>query len=229
MSDSGQMQTHKRQKIQDSSHSMFIWIASMAVVVGFCGVVAWFVFEQAAFKIKVVGKKNETVKTLRANNEAVQKLKENIRVLETNAALGSAKMNEGENALQVVLDALPAEPNALALGGSLQERLIKGINGLRLESLSVDPTSVGLTSGSTSESTKSASSSNTITFSLRVSSSDVNALSEMLTRFERSIRVIDIDSLVLERSEQLYTMTIKAHAYYEPAKIIQLEDKVVKP
>lgn len=225
MSEKGQMPTHKRQKIQDSTRTMFIWVASMAAVVGLCSVVAWFVFEQAAFKIKVVSKKNDTVKTLRSNNDAVQKLKENIRVLETNAALGSAKMNDGENALQVVLDALPAEPNTLALGGSLQERLVKGINGLRLESLSVEPTSSGLTTGQTSK-TGSGSS---IAFTLTVTSTDVNALNEMLARFERSIRIIDIDNLTLERSERQYTMAIKAHAYYEPARVIELEEKVVKP
>ncbi len=228
MTEKGQTPTHKRQKIHDSSRSMFAWVASMAAVVGLCGVVAWFVFQQAAFKIEVVGKKNETVKTLRDNNVAIKKLKDNVQVLETNAALRSARMNDSENALQVILDALPAEPNSLALGGSLQERLIKGINDLKLESLSVDPTSSGLASQSSSSSV-STTSGNVITFKLVVTSTDVNALNELLTRFERSIRVIDIDSLVLERSERQYSMTIEAHAYYEPAKIIELREEVKKP
>ncbi len=221
-----QVATHKRQKIQDSSRMMFIWVAGMAAVVGFCGVVAWFVFQQAAFKIKVVGEKNHTVKTLRNNNSAVTPLRENIQVLETNSALKASRANDEQNALQVVLDALPSEPNALALGGSLQEYLIKGVSGLTLESLTVDPTSTSLTTGSTAT-TQAAG--NSISFRLIVSSPDANALKEMLTRFERSIRVIDIDSLSLERSDRLYTLTLQAHAYYEPAKVIELREKVVKP
>lgn len=230
MPEKAQVTTHKRQKIEDSSRTMFIWVAAMSAVVGLCSVVAWFVFQQAAFRIKVVDEKNKTVKTLRADNAAVPDLKDNIRVLETNSALRSARANDDDKALQAVLDALPAEANSLALGASLQEHLVKGVSGLTLETLTVDPVSSALTAGnvvtSTTSSTKPA---NTVTFKLTVSSTDVNKLKEMLTRFERSIRVIDIDSLSLERSDRNYTMTMQAHAYYEPAKSIELHDKVVKP
>lgn len=228
MPEKAQLSTHKRQKIHDSSRSMFVWVAAMAAVVGLCGVVAWFVFHQAGFKIKVVNEKDKTVKILRDNNAAIPALRDNIRVLETNSALRSARASSEQNALQVIIDALPAEPNSLALGGSLQERLIGGISGLTLESLVVDPTSSTLTSGD-EVSSDTAATSGTINFKVTVSSSDVNALNEMLTRFEESIRVIDIDNLTLERSDKSYTLTIQAHAYYEPSKVIELQDKVVKP
>lgn len=227
-----QVSTQKRQKIQDSSRTMFIWVAGMSAVVGFCGVVAWFVFQQAAFKIKVVNEKNTTVKTLRANNTAVSTLEDNIRVLETNGPLRVSRANEDQNAVQVILDALPADANSLALGGSLQERLIKGVPNLTLESLSVDPTSTSLVSGETASNTPTdgtSTSENKITFKLVVNSPDPNALKEMLSRFERSIRVIDIDNLTLDRTEKLYTLTLQAHAYYEPARVIELHEKVVKP
>lgn len=221
--------THKRQKIQESSRTMFMWIAGMAAIVGFCGVVAWFVFQQAAFKIEVVNEKNKTVETLKENNAAIPDLKDSIRVLETNTALNLAKANDEQNALQVVLDALPADANALALGGSLQERLIKGVPNLTLETLTVQPTSNALTTSERANRRKDKVAANEITFRLTVSSPDANAIKTMLDRFERSIRVIDIDSLTLERSERLYTMTIDAHAYYEPARVIELQEKVVKP
>lgn len=231
MPEKAQVATHKRQKIEDSSRTMFIWVAGMSAVVGLCGVVAWFIFQQAAFKIKVVDEKNLTVKALRANNAAVPDLKDSIRILETNSALRSARASDDEKALQVILDALPATANSLALGGSLQERLIKGVSGITLESLTVDPTSTALTSGGTAPVSSDATSTNanTISFRLVVSASDANKLKELLTRFERSIRVIDIDNLTFERSDINYTLTLQAHAYYEPAKVIELRDKVVKP
>lgn len=221
--------THKRQKIQESSRTMFAWIAGMAAIVGFCGVVAWFIFQQAAFKISVVDEKNRTVKTLKENNAAVPDLKDNIRVLETNTALNSAKANDEQNALQVVLDALPADANALALGGSLQEHLVNNVPKLTLETLTVQPTSNSLTRSERSNRSRNKATTNEISFRLTVSSPDANAIKTMLDRFERSIRVIDIESLSLERSEREYTMTIDAHAYYEPAKMIELQEKVVKP
>lgn len=222
------VEMHKRQKIQDSNRAMFAWIAGMSVVVGLCGVVAWFVFKQAFFKLEVVALKNETVKTLKDNNVAAGQLRDNLRAFETNTALRSSRANEAQNSLSVIIDALPSSPNALALGASLQERLVKDIPGLNLESLSVDPTSSSLTE-SDSSSDESSSSGNTVSFRMVVTADDPNKLKDLLERFERSIRVIDIDTLGLERTEKLYTLTIRAHAYYEPAMIIQLEDKVKKP
>lgn len=230
MAEKARVTTQKRQKIADSSRLMFAWVAGMSAVVGLCLVVAWFVFQQAAFRIKVVNEKNNTVSTLRTNNDALPKLKDNIRVLETNRALMSAKADSDNKALQAILDALPADANQLALGASLQEVLIKGVSGLELETLTVEPVSSSIESTSTSKrSSSKGQKPNSITFKVSVTSPDANKLKEMLDRFERSIRVIDIDSFTLERSDTKYTLTLQAHAYYEPAKIIELRDKVVKP
>ncbi|MCY1368277.1 hypothetical protein D9M69_552470 [compost metagenome] len=69
---------------------------------------------------------------------------------------------------------------------------------------------------------------NQIAFNLAVSG-DANALKTLLERFERSIRAIDITNLVLEQANGKLTMTIDGHAFYEPARTIELKDKVVKP
>lgn len=210
-----QTAVHKRQKIQDSNRLMFIWIAGASVIVGFAAVTSWFLWQQIDFKMKVAGQKEQTVDILKANNVAVGTLRDDIRVLQTNSALEASKITGDENAVQVVLDALPADANPLALGASLQKKLLAGLPGVDLETLSVDPASQSVVGG------------NSISFSLIVSSNDVNKLKQLLTRFERSIRVIDIDNLKLERTTTRYTMTIAAHAYYEPAKTITLEDTPV--
>ncbi|HTK39365.1 MAG TPA: GspMb/PilO family protein [Patescibacteria group bacterium] len=210
-----QTAVHKRQKIQDSNKAMFIWVAAASVVVGFAAVVSWFLWQQTAFKMKIASEKEATVSTLKANNESVSKLRDDIRVLQTNANLQAAKTTDDDNAVQVVLDALPADGNPLALGASLQQKLIAGIPNLKLESLRVDPIDA------------SASGENTISFTITVSSSDPNTLKELLSRFERSIRVIDIDTLQVQRSDTKYTLNINAHAYYQPAKTITLEDKAL--
>jgi hypothetical protein len=139
-------------------------------------------------------------------------------VLETNAALNSIKARPEDKALQVILDALPADNNALALGSSLQKNLLV-LPGVTIESLAIQ--SVG---GSDDTET----SDTTIPFTMTVSATDANTLKDMLARLERSIRVIDIDTLTLERTEGKYTMTVSAHAYYEPAVTVQLKDEVVK-
>lgn len=224
----------KRQKIQDSAKQMFIWVAGMSAVIGAALVVSWFLWNQIAFKTKVIGAKHDTIAILKANNEAAPRLRENIRVLETNTSLADAKADDDQRALQVVLDALPADGNSLALGASLQYRLARGISGLEIESLSVAPSSsevamvddlgappVEVEDGTVTQ--------ELIELRMQVTSRDANGLNELLRRLERSIRVVDVERLTMDRSEREYSMTIIAHGYYQPGRTLELGSKVVNP
>lgn len=218
-----QASARKRQKIQDSNKMMFIWIAGASAIVGFAAVVSWFLWQQAMFKMKVAGAQEETVSVLRANNEAVSGLSDAIRLLNTNQDLLTSTSNADDNAVQVVLDALPADPNSLALGASLQRELIGKIGGVQIESLSVTPVV-----GDTGEASDVATAGNQITFSFEVTSATPDPLKKLLERFEKSIRVIDIDTLEVERSKDDYTLTVNGHGYYEPAKTITLEERAIQ-
>jgi len=208
----------KRKAIVDSSRTMFAWIAGMSAVVGICVVVGVFLIQQISFKAQVISKMSETVGVLQQNNKVAPTLASNVLVLETDQALNNAKATIDEKALQVVLDALPADRNALALGASLQQNLLTGVDGLTVDSLSVDNSA--LTS-------VVASSANTIPIQIRVSATSANAIKDMLTRLERSIRIIDIDNFTLERSDTAYQATIVAHAYYQPEKKVEMTEKTI--
>jgi hypothetical protein len=210
----------KRQLIDQSQRKMFLWVAAASVIVGFSLVVAWFLFQNIMYKEKVLAKKFTTVSTLQSNNKIAPELTDNIRVLETNTALNGKKANADDKALQVILDALPASDNTFALGASVQSKLIGGTDDVQLESFSVDQSVVGKKS-STSTNVKSTA------FSATISSESATALYDVLHRFELSIRTIDIDSLSLEKGDTKMTLTIKGHAFYLPAKTIQLVEKAV--
>ena len=75
---------------------------------------------------------------------------------------------------------------------------------------------------------ESTDSPNTLSFSLEVSGS-ADKLRELLTKFEQSIRVIEIKSFEIHTSEDKLSLTIQGAAYYEPAQNVHLEKKVVKP
>lgn len=211
-----QTAVHKRQKIQDSNKTMFLWIAGASVIVGFASVLCWFLWQQAMFKMQVAAAKEDTASVLKANNNAIVELRKDILALQENSALKSSRTSTSENAVQVVLDALPADSNPLALGASLQEKILedKELSGLKLESLRVDPMD-----------DSDAKSGGQITFNLSVSASDPNTMTKLLARFERSIRVINIETLRISRSTGNYQMSIKAYAYYEPEKTLILEEK----
>ena len=210
---------HKRQRIEQSSKVMFAWVAGASVLVGFAVVISWFLIQQIVYKEKVLAEKNTTVSTLQDNNKAVPKLKENIRVLETNTALGSAKAKADEKALQVILDALPADNNTLALGASLQTRLIGEVPNLKLESLNIDQTE--------STSSSDPKTPQQLSFSFAASSSDANTIKALLKRLESSVRIIDVDSIRIEKSDSSMSVSVNAHAYYLPERVIMLTKKEI--
>ncbi len=210
----------KRQKILSSKHTMFLWVAGMSAVVGVCIVVGWLLIKQVIFTDKVLDEKHATITTLEANNEALPELKENIRLQETNQDLQNNKATENEAALQVVLDALPAQPNSLALGSSIQDILLGPVDGLTIESLSVEPVEPGLVQPGEV---------GTMPFTMEVTATSIKPIEEMLNRLERSIRIIDIDSMTMTVTKDRYTVSINAHAYYAEQKTVELDQKVVKP
>lgn len=235
----------KRQQIDHTGRIMFAWVAGASVLVGFALVIGGFLVQRIMFESKVLGVKTNTVSTLDKNIAAYDSLRDNIRVLNTNAALSSVKLNDQEEPLRVVLDALPADNNSLALGASIQS-LVSRTSGVTLDSFqatsddatvasngsaSSDSTSSTTTSdGSTTTSdTQSSDSAQQIPFTMELSSTSADSLREVMKNFEKSIRAIDIDESTVDASDSKITMSITGHAYYLPSKTIQLTQKEVKP
>ena len=216
----------KRQQIYKSGRTMFAWVAGASVIAGFAVVVAGFLIQRIVFESKVVVEKQNTVNTLQANNKAVDKLRDEIRVLNTNAALSSVKLNDNEEPLRVILDALPADNNALALGASVQS-LVARTSDVKLESFQVGEDVA--TSDDTAKLGSSVKGVQQIPFTMSISAANPEALRDVLKNLEKSIRVIDIDAMTIEQGDSRVVMTVNGHGYYLPAKTIQLTKKEVKP
>ena len=213
----------KRTQIAQANKTMFIWIAVSSVLVGSALVISFVLVQKLIFNEKVLAEKQNTVSILKKNNEVVGSLEAEVRVLDTNTDLAAVKTDEEDSALQVILDALPSEANSLALGGSLQHKLLRGIDGLTVESLQVSPVEGVETDGSINPTAQKA-----INFQFVVSGSQT-ALNQVLTNLERSIRAIEVLSLRVESQGGNQLMTVRARAFYEPAKTADLIDKVVRP
>ena len=233
MAASKEVALRKRQQIANANKTMFLWVAAASLVIGFAAVGSIFLVQKLAFNEKVLAEKTNTVSTLEDNNANIEELKRNVRLLNTNAGLNAAKADSEDQAIQAILDALPADANSLALGASLQQELLTGIDGLTLESSNID-TVVGVESSDGDPNVEKGSAADDedakyqINFRLAVSG-DANALQELLKRFERSIRAIDVTAITLERASGELTMSIEAHAFYEPARVVELTDKVIEP
>ena len=225
----------KRTQISKANRTMFLWVAGASALVGFAVVAAIFLGQKLFFNEKVLYAKNKTVSVLNENNRVVADLKTNVRVLDTNADLAKVKATGSDQTIRVILDALPSDANSLALGASLQSKLLAGIPGLTLVSLQVDPvqgieslTGAGVVSSSNATSSVAATTDNQITFQFSVTGNQASLL-QALTNLERSIRTIDITRLQIQNQGSSQVMTVQGRAFYEPAKNIVLYDKVVKP
>ncbi len=218
----------KRTQIARANRVMFMWVAAVSVIVGFGLVGSIFLAQKLFFNEKVLAEKEKTIATLKNDNANVPALEAQVRVLNTNQALIDSKAKPTDQAVQVILDALPSDANILALGASLQSKLLAGINGLTIQSLQVDPVlGVGqpVPSGATAV---SAVSNNTITFRFSVSGPQ-SALQTVLQNLERSIRAIDVTNVRIESQGANELLTVEAQAFYQPAVVVQLTDKLVKP
>lgn len=164
-----------------------------------------------------LAKKSETSSSLEKSKKAVKPLRENIAVLNTNDQLLSSRAKDSDQALQAAIDALPDSPNTAALGASLQNVLIPG-QGIELETLKVDP--IDEDGGGDPL---------TFTFSVSTSRSSIAELRNLQQRLERSIRAINVTSVLIEMSSSKATMTVNGEAYYEPARQVELGTEMVKP
>ena len=224
----------KRTQIAQTSRMMFIWVAIVSIIVGFALVGAIFLAKKLIFNEKVLADKATTVKILRADNAIVPELEDQVRVLDTNTALISAKANPTDQAVQVILDALPSDANSLSLGASLQTKLLANIPGLTINSLDVNPvvgvetSTAGTLSSASSTVTPTGSNPNVITFTFSVTGNQT-AFKQVLTNLQLSIRSIDITSLqIASQTATNQIMTVQGQAFYEPAVQVQLTNETVR-
>lgn len=218
----------KRTQIAQANRTMFLWIAIASALVGAALVVSIFLFQKLSYNEEVLGAKQETVTTLEHNLSVADELSLDVQALNANSALMSVKANPSDDALQVVLDALPSEANSLALGASLQNRLLADIDGnFSLDSLQVTPVS-GVESSLDSNTFDAAeeSAGTEIQFSFAVTG-DQDALKQVLDNLERSIRTIVVTRLAVETQADGLTMTVEGHAFYQPAVSIELTEETV--
>lgn len=226
----------KRQQISKANRTMFIWVAGVSVVVGFAAVAAWFLLQKAIFNERVLAVKSDTASTLVQNNQVVDELKDQVRVLNTNEALQSVMTEDETQPVQVVLDALPADVNSSALGSSLQDIFLDD-SALTIETLNVYPVagieslSEGNVQDASSDDDGQSVSDNHIDFRLAVSvdGDDVNELKDLLQRLESSIRPINLTSVTVETQGERLELTIDGQSFYQPARTVDLKNETVRP
>lgn len=217
MPSSANVALRKRQEIAKANRMMFLWVTGASAIVGIAAVLGITLYNKLTFNQTVIAEQAKTVSTLEANQEAAKQLIENARVLDTNQNLRDARVDQNDdNALQVILEALPSSENKAALGSSLQDKLLK-LDGITIDSLSVgDAGEAGASAGSVA-----------IKFNFVAKATDRNKLFDLLKRLESSIRPVKILTLSLEEGQTDTTLTVSAESYYQPQVSIDLGEKTL--
>lgn len=223
-----QVAIRKRQLIENASKRMFIWVAIAAAVVGTASVVSISMYQRLVFNNKVIGAKQETVRNLKNNNEIVDDLKSNVRVLNTNEALRATPRLEGSEPVSVILDSLPSQANSSAFGASLQQKILT-VNGVTIETLTVDPIAGVEDVGESASMEAAAEGEISFNFTVTADSGNEKALKEVLSRIEHSIRIINLSNVKIEQSNSRITLTAAGKAYYQPEMKIEFTKKTVSP
>lgn len=225
----------KRQQISKANRTMFLWVAIASALIGFAAVVSYFMIQRIIFNQEVIGTQEDSLEVIKKNNDSVDAIKSKVRVLNTNETLIALRSNEQDEPAQVILDALPANPNSAALGASLQSEKLVGRPGVTIESMTVTPiqgvedTAVD---GAVSEDASIIGNDFpkiVFTFGISVPQEQADVLRGVLKDIERSIRAINIVSVKIESQGTKLIMNVEGEAYYEPAVSLDLTDKVVKP
>lgn len=220
--------TGKRQQIAHSNKMMFLWVAGASVVVAFALVASIFLIKQMVFQTKIIAAKAETNNMLQDNIDTAPELKKEVEKLIANPNLTDARAKAEKNNLSVIFDALPYVADDIGFGSSLQSVLLSGLGtpeNITINSLS----SSTAEEGEEVAGTAIPEGAQELAFSFTITGSDKD-IQEILKRFDRSIRPIQIDSLSLQAGEGgKVTASIQARTFYQPAKSLELTNKTVAP
>ena len=214
----------KKTILQKTGKNMFVWVTIASIACSVSIVFSIILIQRIFFINTLIDEKNKTLKTLSSNNDAIPKLQNSVRALNSNQELINAKARESDDPVQVVLDALPTEPNYPALGASFQQVLLNNRPGIKILGLTVNQTATG--SGSSNQSTKHPGLYE-MPFSFSAQGNTASLIN-LLTYLEKSIRVVDTKTLSISSSGDEQLLSISGVAYYQPPKTIEVKTKEIK-
>lgn len=214
----------KQSLINQTKKTVFMWVIGASALTGAAIVVMILLVQTLIYNEKVLSEKSKANRQVEESIEQAKKLKGSIRTLNANEELRMVRASEGAQALQSVLDALPADANRLAMGASLQDKLLKDIPGVAVESVSLADT--GEVEGAAEEESVIDAEAKSQPFNVSLSGS-AEDLRIALERLERSIRAVDVVSLSAVTTDDRLTIQVSGTmSYLPPMQIQQTEKKV---
>jgi hypothetical protein len=217
----------KRLAISKSNTQMVVIVAAASFITVFCLVASKTVLSQNSYQNRVISAKSKAHKQLETNLKSYDSLSTSYRIFDSKnpnvlgGSISGAGDNDGSNS-KLVLDALPPTYNFPALAASLEKVLSD--RGMKVSSITGTDDQVAQQSNTSSPTPKTVE----IPFTFTVDNASYTQITQLADALQHSIRPIQIDTLNLSGSINNMTATFTAHTYYQPAKSLQITNKVVK-
>lgn len=220
----------KRQQIQKANRVVFIWVAIAGVVLAVAVVLAQVMIKQFIFNVSIIDVQRKTNATLVKNAEAYDPLRTEVSKLVANQRLSDLRTNKGENgdnALQVVIDAMPTTDDRLAVAASLQQAVLNR-SGVRIEQLSiVDGSTVAVAEdGSVAEA--EAEGIKEVAFTFKAIGS-YDQIKKMFEDMQLSIRPISVTEVKLSGASGGMTAEVQAKTFYAVPPTTALKEETKTP
>lgn len=213
----------KRSLIEKTRKNVLLWVGGAATLVGVVLVISWMIVQTGMFNQKIIGMKQDTLDQIEQNIDQAQELKADINLLNTDENLLSARTSQDAPALQTILDSLPADENRLALGASLQQKVFQA-QGVSLDALSIDTT--GVSTGGAVDESSGGDDLIPLEFSATISGSPTD-IRNVLIDVERSIRAINLKTVVGATAGNNVSLRVTGNVYYYPPADLGLGNRVV--
>lgn len=216
----------KRALIAKSNTTIVIITSGAAFVVVFCAVASFSLFGQFTYQSRVIDASNTALTQLKADIEASKKLETSYNAFNntsTNLIGGNPKgtgPQDGSNT-KIILDALPSKYDYPALATSLENILTTQT--VQIQSI----TGTDDAANQAANQSSSTPAPQPMPFQVVVVG-NYDSVQKVVNAFERSIRPFQVQSLELAGDQSQLTLTITAQTYYQPAKNLNINKKVVQ-
>lgn len=217
----------KRLLIDKANTRIVIYVSVAAFILVFSLVATKTLVSEAAYQNRVISAKRVAVNQLKADLSATTKLQSSYNAfvnMPQNALGGNPDgtgPQDGNNA-KIVLDALPSTYDFPGLTTSL-DNLLSSQSGITIDGISGTDEEATLGNNQSSSNPQP----QPIPFSVSVTG-NYSSLQGVISTFERSIRPIQVQTLDISGTEPDLTMSITAQTYFQPAKSLNISEKVVK-
>ncbi len=216
----------KRILIDKANTAVVVVVSVAAFLAVFSLVATKTLISQAAYQNRVISGKRVAVNQLKSDLSAIQQLKKSYDAFNstTQNAIGGNPNGTGQqdgNNSKIVLDALPSTYDFPALTTSLESLL--STQNVKINTISGTDDEVAQSTNQSSASPSPIA----IPFQLSVTS-NYDSIKNVVSTFERSIRPIQLTTLDLSGDQKNLNLSINAETYYQPAKALTINTKVVQ-